>query len=119
MVGFLLLLAFALTAFGIVIASRMQRMESFQMVMALVMQPMMFLSGAIFPLDRAAGLARRAHPAQPGHVRRRRASVASCSPAPRLTILGWAVPLWADALITLGFGTVMLLLAVKLFDRTE
>src|SRR5436190_7093002 len=50
MVGFLLLLAFSLTAFGMVIASRMQRMESFQMVMALVMQPMLFLSGAIFPL---------------------------------------------------------------------
>src|SRR5437879_10512163 len=50
----LMLLAFALTAFGIVIASRMQRMESFQMVMGLVVNPMLFLSGAIFPL---AGLA--------------------------------------------------------------
>ncbi|HYL51656.1 MAG TPA: ABC transporter permease, partial [Acidimicrobiia bacterium] len=40
----LLMLAFALTAFGIVLASRMERMESFQMVMALVMQPMIFLS---------------------------------------------------------------------------
>ena len=35
MIGSLLLLAFALTAFGIVLASRMERMESFQMVMAL------------------------------------------------------------------------------------
>ncbi|MFM8971625.1 MAG: ABC transporter permease, partial [Actinomycetota bacterium] len=51
MLGSLLLLAFALTAFGIVLASRMERMESFQMVMALVMQPMMFLSGAMFPLE--------------------------------------------------------------------
>ena len=41
-----------MTAFGIVLASRMKRMESFQMVMALVLQPMIFLSGAIFPLER-------------------------------------------------------------------
>ncbi|MBJ7514611.1 MAG: ABC transporter permease, partial [Acidimicrobiia bacterium] len=40
----LLLLAFALSSLGIVISSRIQRMESFQMVMALVMQPMIFLS---------------------------------------------------------------------------
>jgi ABC-2 type transport system permease protein len=51
MFGLLLLLAFSLNAFGIVIASRMQRMESFQMVMSLVINPMLFLSGAIFPLE--------------------------------------------------------------------
>jgi ABC-2 type transport system permease protein len=37
----------------------------------------------------------------------------------QLTISGWVVPIWADALITLGFGTAMLLLAVRLFARTE
>ncbi len=51
----LVLLAFALTAFGIVIASRMRRMESFQMVMGLVVHPMLFLSGAIFPLNKLPG----------------------------------------------------------------
>ena len=47
----LLLLAFAMTAFGIVLATRIERMESFQMVMTLVLQPMIFLSGAVFPLQ--------------------------------------------------------------------
>ena len=42
------------------------------MVMALVLQPMIFLSGAIFPLDRSARLARGALPPEPGDVRRRR-----------------------------------------------
>jgi len=36
-----------------------------------------------------------------------------------LTIFGWVVPLWADALITLAFGTTMLTLAVRLFAQTE
>jgi ABC-2 type transport system permease protein len=119
MLGFLLLLAFALTAFGIVIGSRMQRMESFQMVMALVMQPMLFLSGAIFPLDRLPdwlGVITRLNPATYPVDAIRRVVLPETA---ELEVLGWTVPLWADALITLGFGAAMLLLAVKLFDRTE
>ena len=36
-----------------------------------------------------------------------------------LTIFDWVVPLWADALITLGFGVAMLSIAIKLFGKTE
>jgi ABC-2 type transport system permease protein len=119
MVFFLLLLSFSLTAFGIVVASRMQRMESFQMVMALVMQPMIFLSGAIFPLvalpDWLAVIT-RLNPATYGVDAIRRVVLPTAVP---LTILDWVVPLWADALITIAFGTVMLALAVKLFSKTE
>jgi ABC-2 type transport system permease protein len=119
MLGFLLLLAFSLTAFGMVISSRIQRMESFQMVMALVMQPMLFLSGAIFPLAKLPdwlGVVTRLNPATYGIDAIRRSVLPGSA---KLELLGWTVPLWADALITLGFGAAMLLLAIKLFDRTE
>jgi ABC-2 type transport system permease protein len=119
MVFFLLLLAFSLTAFGIVIASRMQRMESFQMVMALVLQPMLFLSGAIFPLNQLPdwlAVITRLNPATYGVDAIRRVVVPDATP---LTILDWVVPLWADAVITLGFGVAMLTLAIKLFGKTE
>jgi ABC-2 type transport system permease protein len=119
MVFFMLLLAFSLTAFGIVIACRMQRMESFQMVMALVLQPMLFLSGAIFPLDALpAWLAviTRLNPATYGVDAIRRVVVPEADP---LTIFDWVVPLWADAVITLGFGVAMLTLAIRLFGKTE
>lgn len=119
MLGFLLLLAFALTAFGIVIASRMQRMESFQMVMALVLQPMLFLSGAIFPLvalPKWLGVVTRLNPATYGIDAIRRVLLPNIAP---LTIFSWTVPLWADALFTLLFGVLMLSLAVRLFAKTE
>ena len=119
MLGFLLLLAFALTAFGIVIASRMQRMESFQMVMALVLQPMLFLSGAIFPLvalPKWLGVVTRLNPATYGIDAIRRVLLPHIAP---LTIFSWTVPLWADALFTLTFGVLMLSLAVRLFAKTE
>jgi ABC-2 type transport system permease protein len=44
------LLAFTLTAFGTMIAGRMNQVESFQVVMQLLVLPLFFLSGAIFPL---------------------------------------------------------------------
>lgn len=50
-VGLELLMAGALTAFGVFVASRISRMESFQVVMQLVLLPMLFLSGAMFPLS--------------------------------------------------------------------
>jgi ABC-2 type transport system permease protein len=48
--GLLFLLAFALAAFGVAIASRMRSMEGFQVVTTFIMMPILFLSGAFFPL---------------------------------------------------------------------
>jgi ABC-2 type transport system permease protein len=51
------LLSFAITSLGIVIASRMQSMQGFQMVMNFLVMPLYFLSGAMFPMSSApAGL---------------------------------------------------------------
>src|SRR5262245_23923196 len=47
------LLSFAITSLGIVIASRMQSMQSFQMVMNFLVMPLYFLSGAMFPMATA------------------------------------------------------------------
>jgi ABC-2 type transport system permease protein len=44
------LVGFALGSLGIAIASRMQSMEGFQFVMNVLVMPMFFLSGALFPL---------------------------------------------------------------------
>ena len=45
----MILVAFALTAFGVLVASRMSQIESFQAVIQFLVMPMFFLSGAIFP----------------------------------------------------------------------
>ncbi len=44
-------LAFAMTSLGIVVASRMRTMEGFGVVVNLLMMPLFFLSGALFPLQ--------------------------------------------------------------------
>ena len=50
LVPFVFLLAFALSAMGVALASRMKSMQGFQIVMNFLMMPMFFLSGALFPL---------------------------------------------------------------------
>ena len=119
LLGALLLLAFAMTALGIVVASRMRRMESFQMVMALVLQPMIFLSGAIFPLDqlpRWLAIPCRLNPATYGVDLARRALLGE---EQALTIAHHVVPIWADVAILLAFGAVLLGVATRLFGQAE
>jgi len=50
MLGLMALCAMMLTSIGVVAASRMQQVESFQVVMQLFVLPMFFLAGAVFPL---------------------------------------------------------------------
>ena len=51
----MLLLAAVMSAFGILLAARQRTMEGFQMVMNFLLMPMLFLSGAFFPLDEVPG----------------------------------------------------------------
>ncbi|MBP1912707.1 ABC transporter permease [Thermococcus stetteri] len=52
-VGFLLAMAFS--GFGVSLALKMESMEGFQMVMMVLMLPLIFLSGAIYPIDTMPG----------------------------------------------------------------
>jgi ABC-2 type transport system permease protein len=115
----LLLLAFALTSFGIVLAGRMERVETFQMVMALVVAPVIFLSGTLFPLQNLPGwlaVLCRLNPATYGIDLCRRALL----PDPQaLTFGDWTVPVWFDAAVVLALGTTMLAVAARLFGKVE
>lgn len=50
LLGLMLLLAAVMTSLGILIAARQRTMEGFQVIMQFIMLPMLFLSGAMFPL---------------------------------------------------------------------
>lgn len=53
LIGFIVMLMMSIifTAFGIAIASRLDDPHGFQMIMNFLVQPLFFLSGALFPLD--------------------------------------------------------------------
>jgi ABC-2 type transport system permease protein len=50
MLGVLTLMALALNGLGLLIASRMNSMQGFQVVMNFLIMPLFFLSGALYPL---------------------------------------------------------------------
>jgi ABC-2 type transport system permease protein len=119
LIGALVLLAYAMTAVGIVLASRMRRLESFQMVMALALQPMIFLSGAIFPLERLptwfAALC-ALNPAAYGVDLARRALLGSEF---ALTVGDHVVPVWADVAILLAVGSALFVAATRILGTVE
>ena len=85
--GLQLLLAFTITAFGVMVAVRIKQMQSFMGVMQMIVMPMFFISGALFPVA-ACRLAHDPQPDRPAHLCRRpdasaRVHHLSISPAAR------------------------------------
>jgi ABC-2 type transport system permease protein len=52
---FMFLIAILFTALGTAIASKLEDMQGFQLIMNFIIMPLFFLSGAIFPLDNLPG----------------------------------------------------------------
>jgi ABC-2 type transport system permease protein len=115
----LILMAFSITALGIVLASSVDRIQTLQTLMTLVIQPLIFTSGALFPIkDLPAWLAVvcRLNPATYGVDLARRALLGRRF---ALTIGNWAVPIWFDLVVMVLFGAMMLTIATWRVGRTE
>jgi ABC-2 type transport system permease protein len=121
-------LAFSLSAMGVAIASRMRSMQAFQVVLNFLMLPIFFLSGALFPLTGLPDwmtVLTRLDPASYGVDPLRRVLLgASGTPEAviqqlGLTINGQPLPLLGEVAILLGFGLLMLALAVRSFQHQE
>jgi ABC-2 type transport system permease protein len=115
----LVLMAFSITALGIVLASSVDRIQTLQTVMTLVIQPLIFTSGALFPIkDLPTWLAVvcRLNPATYGVDLARRALLGGRF---ALTIGNWSVPIWFDLVVMALFGAVMLTIATWRVGRTE
>jgi ABC-2 type transport system permease protein len=115
----LVLMAFAITALGIVLASSVDRIQTLQTVMTLVIQPVIFTSGALFPIkDLPTWLAVvcRLNPATYGVDLARRALLGQRF---ALTIGNWVVPIWFDLVMMVMFGAAMLTIATWRVARTD
>ena len=119
-------LAFGLASFGVAIASMMKSLQGFQVVMNFLMMPMFFLSGALFPLTNLPGwmtVLTRLDPASYGIDPIRRVVLANSGLAHvdslGLTINDRVLPIPVEAGIMLGFGAVLLGVAVVMFQRRD
>ena len=128
--GLQLLLAFSITAFGVMVAVRIKQMQSFMGVMQMIVMPMFFISGALFPvsgLPRWLEILNRVDPLTYAvdPMRRIVFSHLHISPAahraldPGVTWWGWRVPGGVEAAVVALLGLLMLGIAILEFGRTE
>jgi len=111
-VAALLLLAFALTSLGFILAWRMESIQGFHGIVNLLLMPMWFLSGALFPVEGAAGgleLVMRANPVTYGLAAFRRALYGGEVAIPVDVGLAW--------LVTAAFAGVLFAAAVVIARR--
>src|SRR3954451_11652679 len=125
-----LLLAFALTAFGVMMAARMSQMQSFMALMQMVIMPLFFISGALFPvsgLPTWLGVLNRLDPITYAVDPIRRAvfahlnvtEVARHALAPGVTWWGWHLPGIFEAALVATIGVALLGVAILRFSRTD
>ena len=122
--------AFTITAFGVVLAARIKKMQSFFGIMQMAMMPMMFLSGALFPLSGLPGwlsFLTRINPLTYAVDPLRHAVFAHITASPQLkarfdpgvTWFGWQVPVGLEVVLVVVMGVALLGAGIAQFRRTD
>ncbi|HYY21248.1 MAG TPA: ABC transporter permease [Thermoleophilaceae bacterium] len=125
-----LVLAFSITAFGVMVAARITQMQSFMGLMQMVIMPMFFISGALFPVAHLPGwlaVLNRIDPVTYAVDPMRRivfahldvSAAARKALDPGVTWWGWHVPGALEAAMVLALGLAMLAIAILEFSATE
>ena len=125
-----LLLAFSITAFGVMFAARINQMQSFMALMQMVIMPMFFISGALFSvaslppwlavLNRLDPLTYAVEPMRRAIFAHLDISAAARKALdPGVTWWGWRVPTVVEAAVIALLGLVMLSIAIAEFSRAE
>jgi len=130
LIGELLLLSFTLTAFGVMMAARIKQFQAFMALTQMLVMPLFFLSGALYPLSGLPAWLSVLTRIDPltyivGPMRHAVFSHLSISPlfrqhlAPGITWAGWLVPLWLSIGIVAIMGLAMMAVAIAEFRKTE
>jgi ABC-2 type transport system permease protein len=128
--GLVILIALTVTAFGVMVAATIKRAQTFTSVVQLLVMPMIFLSGALYPVSDLPGwlrLLNRLNPLTYAVDAMRRlvfdhldvSAAAQERLAPGVTWWGWRVPSLVEAGMVVVIGAAMLGIAIVQFGRRE
>ncbi|HXE45952.1 MAG TPA: ABC transporter permease [Conexibacter sp.] len=121
-----LLLAFMITAFGVMCAARITQMQAFMALMQMLVMPLLFLSGALFPLsglprwlevlNRLDPLTYAVNPIRSAVFDRIDLTTAArAALLPGITWFGWHVPIAVQVVVVIGCSLAMLSVAIMEF----
>ena len=117
--GLMLLLAFAMSAFGLMLAARVRQMQSFMRLSQMLVMPLFFISGALFPVADLPGwlaVLNRLDPITYAVDPMRQLMLEDVA---GVTWFGWPVPVGLEVLMVATLGLLMLAIAVWQFSDTE
>ncbi len=130
LLGELLLLSFTLTAFGVMMAARIKQIQAFMALTQMVVMPLFFLSGALYPLgglpawltvltrvDPLTYVVAPMRHAVFSHLSLNPLATAALSPG--ITWDGWLVPVGLSLAMVAAMGAAMLAIAIAEFRKTE
>jgi ABC-2 type transport system permease protein len=128
--GLLLLVSFTVTAFGVLVAVRIKRAQTFTYVMQMLVMPMFFASGAFYPvsdlptwlgvLNRLDPLTYAVDPMR--HVVFDHLEISETARRtldPGVTWWDWQLPAAFEAALVLALGVAIMAVAIRHFSRTE
>ena len=129
LLALLALLAFAMTAFGVLAAARIRTIQTFMGLSQMIIMPMFFLSGALYPLANLPAwlvALTRINPLTYAVDPLRRAVFAHVDAGPLaerfghgVTWFGWTVPVALEVAVVLVMGLLMLSAAMVQFRRAD
>jgi ABC-2 type transport system permease protein len=130
LLGMMLLLAFTVTAFGVLVAVSIKQAQTFTSMMQMFVMPMFFVSGAFFPVSELPswlGVLNRLDPLTYAvdPMRRLVFDHLDVSESARRTLdpgvdwWGWHLPPLFSAAMVLLLGLVLMGFAIRRFSRTE
>jgi ABC-2 type transport system permease protein len=130
LLGELVLLSFTLTAFGVMMAARIKQIQAFMALTQMVVMPLFFLSGALYPLgglptwltvltrvDPLTYIVAPMRHAVFSHLTLN--PLASAALSPGITWDGWLVPIGLSLAMVAAMGGAMLAIAIAEFRKTE
>ena len=126
----LFLLAFTLTSFGVMMAARIKQIQAFMALTQMLVMPLFFLSGALYPLTGLPGWLSVLTRIDPltyvvGPMRHAVFTHLNLPPeamqavSPGITWAGWVVPIGLSLGIVAVMGLVMMAVAIVTFSRPE
>jgi ABC-2 type transport system permease protein len=128
--GFQLLVAFTITGFGVMVATTIKQAQTFTNIMQMLVIPMLFLSGALYPIAELPtwlGLLSKLNPLTYAvdPMRRLVFHYLDVSPAavhtlsPGVTWWGWRLTVGVEVVMVAVLGVAVIALANLKFTRTE
>ena len=118
----LFIISISIASLGLLVASRMQSQQGFQMVIQLMIMPLIFLAGVFYPVNNVPPVMEmisKANPLTYGVDAIRQVFLGGTTDITGITVFGHTMRILDNVLVVASIGLVLMAMAVFSFNRME